>query len=61
MHAVGDARGWWWLQVACDPWSVHEHGSLKGRLCQLFMYQRLNPDDNHVRATQCIITCVPMD
>lgn len=26
-------------QVACDPWSVHEHGDLKGRVCQLFLYQ----------------------
>lgn len=32
--------------VACDPWSVHEHGDLKGRLVQLFLYKRLSPNDN---------------
>lgn len=32
--------------VACDPWSVHEHGKLSGRLVQLFLYKRLSPNDN---------------
>ncbi len=32
--------------VACDPWSVHEHGTLQGRLVQLFLYKRTNPNDN---------------
>jgi hypothetical protein len=35
--------------LAFDPWSVHEHGALTGRLVQLFIYRKLGPDDN-----QCV-------
>jgi len=35
------------VDVACDPWSVHEHGDLQGRLVQLFLYKRVgSPNDN---------------
>lgn len=32
--------------VAADPWSVHEHGALKGRLIQTFLYWRASVNDN---------------
>ncbi len=32
--------------VAADPWSVHDHGELQGRLIQTFLYWRASLDDN---------------
>jgi primary-amine oxidase len=32
--------------VAADPWSVHDHGDMKGRLVQTFLYWRASTNDN---------------